>query len=46
MMIAPIILEDGRCVMTRFSKTGSRFEKEELFETPYLPLGSHIARHL
>lgn len=46
MMIAPIIVEDDRCVMTRFSKTGSRFEKEELFEAPYLPLSSHIARHL
>lgn len=46
MMIAPIILEDGRCVMTRFSKTGSRFEREELFETPYLPMETHIARYL
>lgn len=46
MMIAPIILEDGRCVMTRFSKTGSRFEREEMFETPYLPIESHIARYL
>jgi protein-L-isoaspartate(D-aspartate) O-methyltransferase len=46
MMVAPIILEDGRCVMTRFSKTGSRFEREELFETPYLPMETHIARYL
>ncbi|WP_313591162.1 protein-L-isoaspartate(D-aspartate) O-methyltransferase [Agrobacterium cavarae] len=46
MMIAPIVLEDGRCVMTRFSKTGSRFEREELFETPYLPIESHIATYL
>ena len=46
MMIAPILLEDGRTVMTRFSKTGSRFEREELFETPYLPLEPHIASYL
>jgi protein-L-isoaspartate(D-aspartate) O-methyltransferase len=46
MMIAPIILEDGRCIMTRFSKTGSRFEREELFETPYLPIETHVARYL
>jgi protein-L-isoaspartate(D-aspartate) O-methyltransferase len=46
MMIAPIMMEDGRCVMTRFSKTGSRFEQEELFETPYLPIETHIARYL
>ncbi|NTJ42203.1 protein-L-isoaspartate(D-aspartate) O-methyltransferase [Agrobacterium larrymoorei] len=46
MMIAPIILEDGRCIMTRFSKTGSRFDREELFETPYLALEPHIARYL
>ncbi len=46
MMIAPIMLEDGRCVMTRLSKTGSRFEREEMFETPYLPIEPHIARYL
>ncbi len=46
MMIAPIIMEDGRCIMTRFSKTGSRFEREEMFETPYLPIETHIARYL
>lgn len=46
MMVAPLMMEDGRCIMTRFSKTGSRFEQEELFETPYLPLEPHIARHL
>jgi protein-L-isoaspartate(D-aspartate) O-methyltransferase len=46
MMVAPLMMEDGRCIMTRFSKTGSRFEREELFETPYLPLEPHIARHL
>lgn len=46
MMIVPITMEDGRCIMTRFSKTGSRFEREEMFEAPYLPIEAHIARYL
>jgi protein-L-isoaspartate(D-aspartate) O-methyltransferase len=46
MMIVPITMEDGRCIMTRFSKTGSRFEREEMFEAPYLPIEPHIARYL
>lgn len=45
-LIVPILQEDGRAMMTRFSKTGSRFEEEALFFTPYLPLETHIARFL
>lgn len=46
MMIAPMMVDDNRCVMMRLSKTGSRFEKEELFDVPYLPFVPHIAKHL
>jgi protein-L-isoaspartate(D-aspartate) O-methyltransferase len=43
MMIAPIIQESGKVIMTSFSKTGSRFEANELFEVQYLPFETHIA---
>ncbi|MET3587482.1 protein-L-isoaspartate(D-aspartate) O-methyltransferase [Pseudorhizobium tarimense] len=46
MMIAPLMLENGTCLMVRLSKTGSRFEREDLFPVPYLPLTPHIAAAL
>ncbi len=45
-MIAPLMLEDGTCIMTRLTKTGSRFDREDLFPVPYLPLVPHIAAAL
>lgn len=45
-MIAPLILDDETCLMTRLTKTGSRFEREDLFPAPYLPLVPHIAAAL
>ena len=45
-MIAPLMLENGTCLMVRLSKTGSRFEREDLFPVPYLPLVPHIAAAL
>jgi protein-L-isoaspartate(D-aspartate) O-methyltransferase len=45
-MIAPLILDDETCLMTRLTKTGSRFEREDLFAAPYLPLVPHIAEAL
>lgn len=46
MMMVPITQENGKVVMTSFSKTGSRFERNELFEVQYLPFETHIARFL
>jgi len=46
MLLAPIMLDEGRCVMVRLTKTGSRFEREDLFEVPFLPLQPKIAQHL
>jgi protein-L-isoaspartate(D-aspartate) O-methyltransferase len=34
-MLAPLLREDGGTIMTRLSKIGSRFEREDLFEVPY-----------
>ncbi|CAD7046586.1 protein-L-isoaspartate(D-aspartate) O-methyltransferase [Pseudorhizobium endolithicum] len=45
-MIAPLMLEDGTCLMMRLTKTGSRFDREDLFPVPYLPLVPHIAAAL
>ncbi|MET3612793.1 protein-L-isoaspartate(D-aspartate) O-methyltransferase [Rhizobium aquaticum] len=45
-MLAPMNLEDGRCMMIRFTKVGVRFERTELFEVPYLPLEPHMANAL
>ncbi len=45
-MLAPMVLEDGRIVMIRFTKVGVRFERTELFEVPYLPLEPHMANAL
>lgn len=46
MLLAPIMLDEERCVMVRLTKTGSRFEREDLFEVPFLPLQPKIAQHL
>lgn len=45
-MLAPMVLEDGHVVMMRLTKVGVRFEREDLFEVPYLPLEPHLASAL
>jgi protein-L-isoaspartate(D-aspartate) O-methyltransferase len=45
-MIAPLMVDETTCLMVRLSKTGSRFEREDLFPVPYLPLVPHIAAAL
>lgn len=45
-MIAPLMVDETTCMMVRLSKTGSRFEREDLFAAPYLPLVPHIAAAL
>ncbi len=42
-MIAPLMIDDETCMMLRLTKTGSRFEREDLFAAPYLPLVPHLA---
>jgi protein-L-isoaspartate(D-aspartate) O-methyltransferase len=46
MLLAPLMLDEERCIMVRLTKTGSRFEREDLFEVPFLPLQPKIAQHL
>ncbi|BCH54644.1 protein-L-isoaspartate(D-aspartate) O-methyltransferase [Agrobacterium vitis] len=45
-LLAPLILDENRCVMVRLTRTGSRFEREDLFEVPYLPLTPNVAAFL
>jgi protein-L-isoaspartate(D-aspartate) O-methyltransferase len=42
-MVAPLMMDEGTCMMVRLTKTGSRFEREDLFPVPYLPIVPHIA---
>ncbi|EUB95962.1 Protein-L-isoaspartate(D-aspartate) O-methyltransferase [Rhizobium sp. CF080] len=44
-MLAPLI-EGEACMMVRLTKTGSRFEREDLFPVPFLPIVPHIAAAL
>ena len=45
-MIAPLMISDKECRLVRLTKTGSRFEREELFDTPYLPIVPRLASQL
>lgn len=45
-MVAPLMIDDETCMMTRLTKTGSRFEREDLFTVPYLPIIPHVAAAL
>jgi protein-L-isoaspartate(D-aspartate) O-methyltransferase len=45
-MIAPLMISEDICRMVRLTKTGSRFEREELFEVPYLPIVPQLASYL
>jgi protein-L-isoaspartate(D-aspartate) O-methyltransferase len=46
MLLVPLMVEEERCIMVRLTKTGSRFEREDLFEVPFLPLQPKIAQYL
>jgi len=45
-MVAPLMLDENTCMMVRLTKTGSRFEREDLFMVPFLPVVPHIAAAL
>lgn len=45
-MIAPLMISEDECRMVRLTKTGSRFEREELFNAPYLPIVPRLASQL
>lgn len=45
-MLAPLTVENGRAIMVRLTKIGSRFEREDLFEVPYQALTPGVAAAL
>ncbi|WP_028747405.1 protein-L-isoaspartate(D-aspartate) O-methyltransferase [Rhizobium mesoamericanum] len=45
-MIAPLMISETECRLVRLTKTGSRFEREELFDSPYLPIVPRLASQL
>jgi protein-L-isoaspartate(D-aspartate) O-methyltransferase len=46
MMVAPVLQENGTARMVRLIKAGSRFERTELFDTPYQPIVQRVAQYL
>ncbi len=46
MLILPIMLSETTCRMVRLSRTGSRFDREDLFDAPYLPIVPKLAAFL
>lgn len=45
-MIAPVMGDGGVARMIKLTKAGSRFEREELFDTPYQPIIPQVAQIL
>lgn len=45
-MILPLQVSEDRSMLLRLTKTGSRFEREDLFASPYLPLMAKVASFL
>ncbi|WP_075288892.1 protein-L-isoaspartate(D-aspartate) O-methyltransferase [Pararhizobium arenae] len=45
-MIVPIMVSPNQCRVVRLSRTGSRFDREDLFEAPYLPIVPQVASFL
>ena len=45
-MIAPVMGEGGIARMIKLTKSGSRFEREEMFDVPYQPIIPHVAKIL
>ncbi|MDX3925453.1 MAG: protein-L-isoaspartate(D-aspartate) O-methyltransferase [Shinella sp.] len=46
MLLAPVMIDETECRMLKLVKTGSRFDREDLFEVPYLPIVPHLAQAL
>ncbi|MFC3072677.1 protein-L-isoaspartate(D-aspartate) O-methyltransferase [Shinella pollutisoli] len=44
MLVAPVMVSETECRMLKLVKTGSRFDREDLFTVPYLPIVPHVAQ--
>lgn len=45
-LLVPIMMSETRCRIVRVNRTGSRFDREDLFEAPYLPIVPQLASFL
>ncbi|SEK41326.1 protein-L-isoaspartate(D-aspartate) O-methyltransferase [Xaviernesmea oryzae] len=45
-LLLPIMVTEKECRMVRITRTGSRFEREDLFSAPYLPIVPQLAAYL
>lgn len=45
-LLVPIMMNDTLCRIVRVNRTGSRFDREDLFDAPYLPIVPQLASFL
>lgn len=45
-LVVPIMMSETHCRVVRVSRTGSRFDREDLFDAPYLPIVPQLASYL
>ncbi len=45
-LIVPIMMSETECRIVRLTRTGSRFDREDLFTAPYLPVVPQVASFL
>ena len=45
-LVVPIMMSETHCRVVRVSRTGSRFDREDLFDAPYIPIVTQLASYL
>ncbi|WP_376742569.1 protein-L-isoaspartate(D-aspartate) O-methyltransferase [Ensifer canadensis] len=45
-LVVPIMMSETHCRIVRVSRTGSRLDREDLFDAPYLPIVPQLASYL
>ncbi|WP_425336156.1 protein-L-isoaspartate(D-aspartate) O-methyltransferase [Sinorhizobium numidicum] len=45
-LLVPIMMSETQCRIVRVNRTGSRFDREDLFDAPYLPIVPQLASFL
>ncbi|MDW9376392.1 protein-L-isoaspartate(D-aspartate) O-methyltransferase [Sinorhizobium meliloti] len=45
-LLVPIMMSETHCRIVRVNRTGSRFDREDLFDAPYLPIVPQVASFL
>ncbi len=45
-LLVPIMMSETECRIVRLTRTGSRFDREDMFTAPYLPIVPQVASFL